>query len=131
MFLRRQELIDQFDSVFREDGDGGVLYWPKKSEIGLPIEWEEYAAVKAAFERVHQQNMAVTFLAFGAAGLNGFYKLLSENTYLPFLIGVGLASLFTFALHLRDGLGLLLPFIVRLDELKKSGAAPKFHTDPH
>ena len=83
----------------------------------MPVTWEEYHAVMAAFETRHMINMAITWALLAAGGAYGLYHVLAEDRYLPFFIGVGAATLLSFLLHLRDGTGLLLPFLERRDQL--------------
>ena len=117
MFVRRQDVIDSFDSNFREMEDGTILFQPPRAEVGVPVTWEEYHAVMAAFETRHMINMAITWALLAAGGAFGLYHVLAEDRYLPFFIGVGAATLLSFLLHLRDGTGLLLPFLERRDQL--------------
>jgi hypothetical protein len=57
---------------------------------------------------------------FIGAGVIGYYYLFTEGRYAPFFIALGSAFMFSFVLHLRNGVGLLLPFIQRRDELLKT-----------
>ena len=117
MFIRRQDLIDSFASNFGDTADGRILFQPWKSKVQVPVTLDEYADVMAAFERVQTVNMEVTWIAFLIAGAVGLEKLISDDVYAPFFISLGLAIIFSFALHLRDGLNLLLPFIERREAL--------------
>ena len=120
MFLRRQDLIDAFDAHFREDEEGQMLFWPKRSEVGLPIEWEQYVDLKDAFERDHMRSMALSWVALLSAGGYGLYRLIAHDTYVPFLVTIVLALVFTFSQNAYSALRLLRPLVIRLEELKAS-----------
>ncbi|WP_146107678.1 hypothetical protein [Porphyrobacter sp. HT-58-2] len=112
-------MIDRFAANFRETTDGQIIFQPPKAKIGVPVTWEEYEAVTSSFERMQMENMAITWAVFIAAGAFGIYYVIAEDRYLPFFLALGMAFLFSSALNFRDGLGLLLPFIQRRDELLK------------
>lgn len=119
MFIRRQDLIDRFAANFRENSSGECLFQPRKSDVGLPVTWDEYQEVMFAFEKIQMQNMIVTWIAMAVAAGYGYYNLIFKGLYAPFFVAVGIATLFSFAVTLRDGLGLLLPFIKRRDLLEQ------------
>ena len=120
MFLRRQDLIDAFDASFREDEEGQVLFWPERSKVGLPIDWEQYADLKDRFERDHMRSMALSWIALLSAAGYGLYRLVADDTYIPFFVAAGLAIAFTFSQNLYSGLRLLQPLAIRLEDLKAS-----------
>jgi hypothetical protein len=120
VFLRRQDLIDAFDANFREDEEGQVLFWPRKSEVGLPIDWEQYANLKDTFERDHMRSMALSWVALLSAAGYGLYRLVADDTYIPFFVTAGLAIVFTFSQNAHSALRLLRPLAIRLEELKAS-----------
>ncbi|MGW8203644.1 hypothetical protein ACWGM0_14040 [Sphingomonas bisphenolicum] len=119
MFIRRQDLIDRFAANFRENASGECLFQPKKSKVGLPVTWEEYQELMSAFEKIQMQNMVVTWFAFIVAAIHGYHALIFNGLYTPFFVAIGIATLFSFAVTLRDGLRLLLPFIERRDLLEQ------------
>lgn len=123
MFIDRPDVVDQFASAFRSTADGQILFQPGDTEVGLPITQEEYDMLLAAFEAQTRRNMLLSWVAwFGALGFGG-YKLLTEDSFIPFSIAFGIAFAWTFSLHMRDGLGLLLPLIQRRDELEEATKA--------
>ena len=119
MFIRSQDVIDRFAANFRETTDGQIFFQPPKAKIGVPVTREEYEVVISSFERIQMENMAITWVIFIAAGAFGIRYVIVEDRYLPFFVALGLAFLISFAANIRDGLGLLLPFIRRRDELLK------------
>jgi hypothetical protein len=119
MFLRRQDVIDKFDASFLEGEDGQILFQPPRAAVGLPITWEEYRLTVDAFERVHRANMLAMWTVMAAAAGFGLFKVIAEDDYLAFFLALGAAWLFSFLLHLRDGLGVLLPLALRREELEK------------
>jgi hypothetical protein len=119
MFIRRQDVIDRFAANFRETTDGQIFFLPPKAKIGVPLTREEYEAVTSSFERMQIENMVITWAMFIAAGVVGIFYVIVDDRYLPFFLALGLAFALSSALVIRDGLGLLLPFIRRRDELLK------------
>jgi hypothetical protein len=120
MFLRRQDLLDQFAKNFRETEDGQVLYQPRRAKVGLPITWEEYDAVTAAYERRQIIDMAITWVAVIGGSSFGYYQLLAHDSWAKFFgaFAVGLAV--AFLNQLRNQLGLLLSLNQRRSELQKA-----------
>ncbi len=119
MFLRRQDVIDKFDASFLEDEDGTILFQPPRAVVGLPITWEEYRQTLDAFERVHRANMLAMWAVLAIAAGFGIFKVIAEDDYLAFFLALGAAWFFSFLLHLRDGMAVLLPLALRREELEK------------
>jgi hypothetical protein len=92
MFLRRQDVLDQFAKNFRETEDGQVLFQPRRAKVGLPISWEEYEAVTAAFERRQIIDMAMTWAAILIGVGFGYYRLLTEGSWPNFFAALGRVS---------------------------------------
>jgi hypothetical protein len=120
MFLRRQDVLDQFAKNFRETEGGEVLFQPPRAKVGLPITWEEYDAVTAAFERRQLIDMAITWVAIISGGAFGYYQLLAHDSWLRFFGGFAAGSIFAALNQLRNQLGLLLPLIERREALQKT-----------
>ena len=130
MFLRRQDVLDQFDSNFRETEDGRIIFQPRRAKIGLPITAEEYEAITTAFERRQMIDMAITWVAIlGGAGI-GFSRLLTHDSFSAFFVGFGAGCVVAFLISLRGHLDVLLPLIQRLDELVKATEAEQRNADP-
>lgn len=123
MFIRRQDVIDQFASNFRDTQDGGILFQPKHAGTGLPITWDEYHDVMAAFERRQMFSMAITWALMLAAFAWGSYRSMRYGDQLNFLGALGGAFLLSTALSFRDGAGLLAPLRLRLDALVEDSEA--------
>lgn len=126
MFLSNQHNIDRFAANFCETESGDLLFAPDGPETGVPVTWEEYEAAVAAYERAQTRSMAMMWVLLLSTGGYGLHQLIMRDTYQPFLIGVGLASVLSLALMVRAGLGTLAPFIKRraamLAERRKIGA---------
>ena len=120
MFITRPDVVDKFASNFRSEENGQILFQPRNAEIGLPITLEEYDAAMSAFEKRQKIDMALTWvITLGATGYGG-YKSLSEATFEPFFIALGLAFFWSFMVNLRGHLDILLPFIEAREELQKA-----------
>ena len=120
MFLRRQDVLDQFANNFRETEDGQIVFQPRRGKVGLPITWEEYEAVTAAFERQQIIDMAVTWIAVIGGLAVGGYQLLANGSWSRFFLAFAVGSIFAFLHGLRNQLGLLMPLIQRREALQKS-----------
>jgi hypothetical protein len=120
MFLRRQDVLDQFANNFRETEEGQVLFQPKKAKVGLPISWEEYDAVTAAFERRQIIDMAITWVAVLGGGAVGYYQLLVHESWAKFFSAFAVGWIFAFSNQLRNQLGLLMPLIKRREALQEA-----------
>jgi hypothetical protein len=110
VFLRNQNNIDGFAANFCELPNGELLFAPKGPETGLPVTWDEYGDVLAAYERIHTQGMVVNWILWLGAGAYGLYQLIAHDAYRPFFIAVGIALVLTVLLGARDAMGCLLPF---------------------
>ena len=120
MFLRRQDLLDQFAKNFRETEDGQVLYQPGRAKVGLPITWEEYEAVTAAYERRQIIDMAITWVAVIGGGTFGYYQLLAHDSWTKFFSAFAVGVAVAFLNQLRNQLGLLLSLNQRRNHLQKA-----------
>src|SRR5215211_6854237 len=120
MFLRRQDVLDKFAENFRETDDGQVLYQPRRTKIGLPITWEEYEAVTAAFERRQIIDQAITWVAVTGGGVFGYYQLVTHDSWAKFFGAFAVGVAVAFLNGVRNQLGLLLPLNQRRNELQKA-----------
>ncbi|PXA95635.1 hypothetical protein DMC47_19195 [Nostoc sp. 3335mG] len=118
MFLRRQDLINRFESNFRTGADGSIVFQPPRSQYSAPVSPEEYDAVIAAFERRQIIAQVATLVTFGAAGAYGMYQVIAHDAYGAFFIAFGVAFSVSFALSFRDYTTLLQPFMERRDALR-------------
>ena len=130
MFISRPDVVDRFASNFHSDESGQIFFQPRNADIGLPITAEDYEAAMSAFEKRQKVDMALTWvITLGVAGY-GFYKSLSEGTFQPLLIALGLGFVWSFMVNLRGHLAILLPFIEARDELQKALQAQQETGEP-
>lgn len=130
MFLRRQDVLDQFAKNFRETEDGQVLFQPRRAKVGLPISWEEYDAVTAAFERRQLIDMAITWVAVLGGGSVGYYQLLAHDSWAKFFGAFAVGLIFAFSNQLRNQLGLLMPLIKRREALQEAMEEEQHQDNP-
>jgi hypothetical protein len=63
-----------FAAKFCELPNGDLLFAPEGPETGLPVTWEEYGEVLAAYERTHTAGMVMNWGMWLAAAGYGLYQ---------------------------------------------------------
>jgi len=117
MFFRRQDVIDQFAANFRDTPEGSIVFQPREDDLAVPVSPEEFDRVMASFERIQIVTQAITWVLLLGAGANGLYRLIMDDTYQPFFLGVAVAFLASFALSFLDFARPFRPFIERRNEM--------------